>query len=33
MEFGKVWKILQGDLEVIWAWDFFLNSSRFLKDL
>jgi hypothetical protein len=25
-------KILQGDLEGIRTWDFFVNSSRFLKD-
>jgi hypothetical protein len=29
---ARIWEILQGDLEGIWTWGFFLNSSRLLKD-
>jgi hypothetical protein len=28
----RLLKIAQRDLGGIWTWDFFLNSSRFLKD-
>jgi hypothetical protein len=27
-----LWEFFQGNLEGIWAWGFFLNSSRVLKD-
>jgi hypothetical protein len=30
--FGKLWKFAQGDSEGIFAWGFFLKSSRLLKD-
>jgi hypothetical protein len=28
----RLWKFVQGDLEGILMWGFFLNSSRLLKD-
>jgi hypothetical protein len=28
----RLWKFAQGDLRGILTWEFFLNSSRFLKD-
>jgi hypothetical protein len=30
--FWQLWKFVQGDLEGILTWEFFLNSSRLLKD-
>jgi hypothetical protein len=30
---ARLGKILQGDLEGIWRWEFFQNSSWFLTDL
>jgi hypothetical protein len=30
--FWQLWKFVHGDLEGILAWEFFLNSSRLLKD-
>jgi hypothetical protein len=30
---ARLWEILQGDLEGIWTWGFFLNYSMLLKDL
>jgi hypothetical protein len=30
--FDKLWKFVQGDLEGILTWGFFLKSSRLLKD-
>jgi hypothetical protein len=32
LNFWQLWKFVQGDLEGILTWDFFLNSSRLLKD-
>jgi hypothetical protein len=29
---ASFWEILQGDIEGIWTWGFFLNSFRLLKD-
>jgi hypothetical protein len=31
--FGILWKFVQGDLEGILTWGFFLKSSRFLKKI
>jgi hypothetical protein len=28
----RLWKFVEGDLEGILRWGFFLNSSRLLKD-
>jgi hypothetical protein len=30
--FDKLWKFVQGNLEGILTWGFFLKSSRLLKD-
>jgi hypothetical protein len=30
---ARLWEVLKGDLEGIWIWGFWLNSSRLLKDL
>jgi hypothetical protein len=32
LNFWQLWKFVQGDLEGISTWEFFLNSSRLLKD-
>jgi hypothetical protein len=32
LNFLQLWKFVQGDLEGILTWEFFLNSLRLLKD-
>jgi hypothetical protein len=32
LNFWQHWKFVQGDLEEILTWEFFLNSSRLLKE-
>jgi hypothetical protein len=32
LNFWQLWKFVQGDLEGILTWEFFINSSRLLKD-
>jgi hypothetical protein len=31
--FGKLWKFVQGDLDEILTWGFFIKSSRFSRNL
>jgi hypothetical protein len=32
LDLARLGENLRGDLEGIWTWGFFLNSSRLLKD-